>query len=79
MFVKVIKKYNDLTLNTTLPEGLVYQVTEERGKVLIDAKVCEEYKIEKVTTKSKKVETPEKENLEEEVVNSESTAEPAKE
>ena len=43
MFVKVTTKYNDTKLSAVLPEGVILEVTEDRGAQLINAKVAEEF------------------------------------
>lgn len=58
MFVKVIKRYNDLTLNATLPVGVILEVGADRATTLIDAKVCEEFTFTKKGKEAKKVEKP---------------------
>lgn len=58
MFVKVIKKYNDLVLDATLPEGVIIEVDATRAEKLINAKVCEEFTFTKKGKEAKKVEEP---------------------
>ena len=76
MFVKVTTKYNDTKLSAVLPEGVILEVTEDRGAQLINAKVAEEFTFSapKANKKNKSEETK-AEIKEEEIVNVEETNE----
>lgn len=56
MFVKVINKYRDTLLNSELPQGVILEVSEDRGATLIKAKVAEEFTFSAPKSKKNKSE-----------------------
>ena len=77
MFVKVTTKYNDTKLSAILPEGVILEVTEDRGAQLINAKVAEEFTFPAIEAKpkNKKSEETKVEIKEEDIVAVEETNE----
>ena len=54
MKVKIIKDYTDLELNELVGKGTILDVSEERGKILIEAEVAVLSKIENNEEKTNK-------------------------
>ena len=77
MFVKVTTRYKDSQLLSELPAGVILEVTDERAKVLINAKVAEEFTFpaSEAKPKNKKSEETKVEIKEEDIVAVEETNE----
>jgi high-affinity K+ transport system ATPase subunit B len=77
MFVKVTTRYKDSQLLAELPAGVILEVSDERARALIDAKVAEEFTFpaSEAKQKNKKSEETKVEIKEEDIVAVEETNE----